>query len=149
MSDRMITIPNCNHDASEISQWCYDTLGVRSEASTAGDRITVHPRPRELSDGEWENLVAVLMASWPFSIAVDRAQIDADGVDTATVAVVTDPLIASIQMLVRDQEVEVELVEGVGTLQLTASAPTLDPQLVVRAVAQATFGHRQVVIEAV
>jgi hypothetical protein len=50
---------------------------------------------------------------------------------------------------VRGEVVKLALKVGAGTLELTASAPTIAPHVVIRAVDQALFGAASVTLEAV
>ncbi len=149
MSDHQIVISGFTHYADQVGFWSLALNGIRVEASTAGELVMIHPRPRQLTKAELAQLETVLRASKPFALTVDKAQITADGVDTAIVTVTTAPDLASIDLDVRGQTVALRLADGVGTLELTASAPTLPPHIVVKAVDQMVYGHKEVIVEAV
>tara|TARA_Y100000310_G_scaffold211561_1_gene212300 strand:- start:9264 stop:9698 length:435 start_codon:yes stop_codon:yes gene_type:complete len=142
-------ITGFNHSAGEVGLWCEQELGVRCEASTAGERITIHPRPRELTPAEATQLQAFLESTKPFSISVDNAEIAADDVATATITITTDPAISTVQLDVRGASQDVSLVSGVGALELTADTPTVAPHVVVGAVDTDTYGFRSVIVRAV
>tara|TARA_Y100000310_G_scaffold2377_2_gene3083 strand:- start:1238 stop:1672 length:435 start_codon:yes stop_codon:yes gene_type:complete len=142
-------IAGFNHSAGEVGLWCEQELGVRCEASTAGEKVTIHPRPRELTPAEAAQIQAFLGSTKPFSISVDSARIEADDIDTATITITTDPAISTIQLDVQGEAEDVSLVSGVGTLELTADTPTIAPHVTVGAVDTDTYGFKTVTVRAV
>ena len=63
-------------------------------------------------------------ANGPLALNADKTQISGDGVDTATITIsYLLPYPASIDVLVNGEAVSVELVNGVGTLELVSDAP--------------------------
>ncbi len=74
------------------------------------------------------------------------AKFDARFEDYATVTVESQG--ESIVLSVRGQDVEVVLYDGVGTLEITATAPTIEP-IVIRAKEPLVYGFAQVEVEAI
>jgi hypothetical protein len=99
--------------------------------------------------GQWQWDEAALSWRKPLTLTLDKATITADGVDVATVSVWTAADVVSIDLDVRGEVVKLALKDGAGTLELTASAPTIAPHIVVKAVDQVLFGTASVVVEAV
>ena len=100
-------------------------------------------------DGMWVWDEATLSWLKPFNLTLDKATIIADGVDFATVTVRSAGDVAEIALDVRGETVTLPLVAGVGVLELTASAPTIAPHIVVKAVDQALFGTARITVEAI
>ncbi len=144
MSD--ITLPRGHLSADEVSSYCQLLFGERIETTVNSEAVIIHPRPRQLTVEELEVLEATLRMARPFGLSVDKPIIRADGEDYATVTV--ESVGDSIVLLVRDQEVEVELVDGVGTLEVSATAPTVEP-ITVRAKDQLVYGFAQVEVRAI
>ncbi len=144
--DKTFSIQEFPHDAGAVGRWCKLLFGESIETTVDVAGVTIHPRPRELTPAELEQLESVLRAAKPFKLGVDKTHIVAGGEDYATVTV--ESVGDSIVLLVRDQEVEVELVDGVGTLEVSATAPTVEP-ITVRAKDQLVYGFAQVEVEAI
>jgi hypothetical protein len=96
--------------------------------------------------GMWQWNEAALAWRKPLTLTLDKATITADGADVATVSVWTAADVGSIDLDVRGEVVKLALTDGAGTLELTASAPTIAPHIVIRAVDQALFGAASVVL---
>ncbi len=144
--DKTFSIQEFPHDAGAVGRWCKLLFGESIETTVDVAGVTIHPRPRELTPAELEQLESVLRAAKPFKLGVDKTHIVAGGEDYATVTV--ESVGDSIVLLVRDQEVEVELVDGVGTLEVSATAPTIEP-IVIRAKEPLVYGFAQVEVEAI
>jgi len=144
--DKTFSIQEFPHDAGAVGRWCKLLFGESIETTVDVAGVTIHPRPRELTPAELEQLESVLRAAKPFKLGVDKTHIVAGGEDYATVTVTS--VGDSIVLLVRDQEVEVELVDGVGTLEVSATAPTVEP-ITVRAKDQLVYGFAQVEVRAI
>ena len=78
----------------------------------------------------------------------ERGQIEADGVDAATITVYTGEDETSIAVMVRDQEVDVSITDGVGQFDVTADTPTQEPHIKIKAKDQSTYGTGKAVLEA-
>jgi hypothetical protein len=79
----------------------------------------------------------------------ERGQIEADGVDAATITVVTGEDETTITVRVRDQEVDVDITGGAGQFDVTAGIPTEEPHIEIEAKNQSTYGTAKAVLEAV
>ena len=79
----------------------------------------------------------------------ERGQIDADGVDAATITVYTGEDETTVTVMVRDQAVDVSITNGVGEFDVTANTPTEEPHIEIEAQDQSTYGTNQAVVEAV
>lgn len=99
-------------------------------------------------EGVWVWDEATLSWLKPFLLTLDKATIVADGLDIATISVQSAADVASIDLDVRGETVALPLVDSMGTLELTASAPTIAPHIVVQAVDQTLFGTASVTVEA-
>ncbi len=146
MNDILVNIDGFDGQAIDISGRCELLFGEFIEATVCGELITIHPRPRQLTEAEWKQLEEVLLAAKPCSLSVDKARISADGEDYATVTVRSTG--ESIDLLVRDQVVTVPLKDGIGTLEITATAPTVEP-IVVQAKDQLVYGFAQIEVKAI
>ena len=146
MDDISFVIQDFGRDADDVARWCELVLSERIETTVRGDTVVIHPRPRQLTEAEWKQLEEVLLAAKPCSLSVDKARISADGEDYATVTVRSTG--ESIDLLVRDQVVTVPLKDGIGTLEITATAPTIEP-IVIRAKEPLVYGFAQVEVEAI
>ena len=144
--DKTFSIQEFPHDAGAVGRWCKLLFGESIETTVDVAGVTIHPRPRELTPAELEQLESVLRAAKPFKLGVDKTHIVTGGEDYATVTVTS--VGDSIVLLVRDQEVEVELVDGVGTLEVSATVPTVEP-ITVRAKDQLVYGFAQIEVKAI
>ena len=79
----------------------------------------------------------------------ERGQIEADGVDTATITVYAGEDETTVTVMVRDQEVGVDITDGVGQFDVTADTPTEEPHIEIEAQDQSTYGTGKAVLEAV
>jgi len=134
------------HDAEFVSTCCNLLFGERIETTTNRTGVIVHPRPRQLTEPELAQLEAVLRNAKPFALSVDKATIRADGEDYATVTV--ESAGETVVLSVRGQDVEVALQDGVGTLEIAATAPTVEP-IVVQAKDQLVYGFAQIEVKAI
>jgi len=144
--DKTFSIQEFPHDAGAVGRWCKLLFGESIETTVDVAGVTIHPRPRELTPAELEQLESVLRAAKPFKLGVDKTHIVAGGEDYATVTVESQG--ESIVLSVRGQDVEVVLYDGVGTLEITATAPTIEP-IVIRAKEPLVYGFAQVEVEAI
>ena len=144
MSD--ITLPRGHLSADEVSSYCQLLFGERIETTVNSEAVIIHPRPRQLTEPELAQLEVVLRNAKPFALSVDKATIRADGEDYATVTV--ESAGETVVLSVRGQDVEVALQDGVGTLEIAATAPTVEP-IVVQAKDQLVYGFAKVEVEAV
>jgi len=139
--DKTFSIQEFPHDAGAVGRWCKLLFGESIETTVDVAGVTIHPRPRELTPAELEQLESVLRAAKPFKLGVDKTHIVAGGEDYATVTV--ESVGDSIDVLVRDERVTVPLVDGTGKLEVAAEAATVEP-LVVKAADELVYGFDSV-----
>jgi len=137
-------IPGFTQNAGDIAAWGELLFGFRVDCAVGSGHIAISEH--NLTEAQLVQLEAVLRAAKPFSLRVNKTRIVAGGEDYATVTV--ESVGDSIVLLVRDQEVEVELVDGVGTLEVSATVPTVEP-ITVRAKDQLVYGFAQVEVRAI
>ncbi len=137
-------IPGFTQNAGDIAAWGELLFGFRVDCAVGSGHIAISEH--NLTEAQLVQLEAVLRNAKPLTLSVDKTVIWADGVDFATVTVESQG--ESIVLSVRGQDVEVVLYDGVGTLEITATAPTIEP-IVIRAKEPLVYGFAQVEVEAI
>ena len=137
-------IPGFTQNAGDIAAWGELLFGFRVDCAVGSGHIAISEH--NLTEAQLVQLEAVLRNAKPFALSVDKATIRADGEDYATVTV--ESAGETVVLSVRGQDVEVALQDGVGTLEIAATAPTVEP-IVVQAKDQLVYGFAKVEVEAV